>query len=178
MNSGINLITKKEDVGLKEKKKVKIARIIAGCALGITVFTSIILFILYNQLQIASIKRDQESAIRNMTILREKSAKLDAVNDRVKSISDIVKKRKNYIGTINLILKQLPKDASIATIDLSSKAIDLRITSSSLLALNIFLDNMIGLAEKKELVSDLTIDGLSLDAKNNKYNLTVSSKLL
>ncbi len=178
MNSNINLLAKKEDVNFKEKKRVKILKIIAYSVLGATALTVVVLIIFYSQLKLSNIKKDQESAIKNMTYLHEKSAKLMSINDRIKTISEIYKKKKDYQATIATLAKQIPSSVRINGIDITKDEVDMRIASSSLYDIKILIDRMITLADGKKTIQNLTIDSLSLNAKDNRYNLVFSAKLL
>jgi hypothetical protein len=178
MNSGINLLSKKEDVSLKEKKRVKLLRIIAIACLSVTGLTIVTLIILYSQLKIASIKRDQESAIKNMSFLHEKSAKLMAINDRVGIITEVLKKRKDFQDTITVLEKQIATSFKINSIDISSDEVNMRLSSPSLYDSKVFIDKMETLAAQKKVIKDLTIESVNYDIKNNRYNLVISASLL
>jgi Tfp pilus assembly protein PilN len=178
MSSGINLLSKKEDVSLKEKKRVKILRIIAGAMLGVTALVIVTLIVLYSQLKIASIKRDQESAIKNISFLHEKSAKLSAINDRVDVVTQVLKKRKDFQNTLTELTKQIPSGVKINGIDVSSDGVSMRLSATSLYDAKIFIDRMVALAEGKKIIKDLTIESFLLDTKNSRYSLVLSSNLL
>jgi Tfp pilus assembly protein PilN len=178
MNSGINLLTKKEDASVKEKKRIKILRIIAGSCLGITALVIVILIFLYSQLKISSIKRDQESAIKTMSYLHEKSAKLNAVSDRVSMIEQVFKKRKDFRETITQLIKQLPVSVKVSGIDISGEQVSMRLYSNSLYDFKIFINRMEVLAGQRKIIKDLTVESLTLDAKNGRYNLSLDSSIL
>jgi len=178
MNSNINLLAKKEDINLKEKKRIKILKIIAFSVLGVIALTVVILIILYSQLKLSTIKNDQESAIKNMSYLQEKSAKLVSINNRVSSISEINKNKKKYQDIIATLAKQIPNNIKVNGIDITTDEVSMRLASSSLYDIKILIDRMIVLAEAKNTIENLMIDSLSLNTKDNRYNLVFSAKLL
>ncbi len=178
MNSNINLLAKKEDINLKEKKRIKILKIIAFSVLGATALTVVVLIILYSQLKLSTIKKDQESAIKNMSYLQEKSAKLMSINNRVNSISEINKNKKKYQDIITTLSKQLPSNIKVNGIDITTEEVNMRLASSSLYDVKILIDRMIALAEAKNTIESLMIDSLSLNTRDNRYNLVFSARLL
>lgn len=177
MNSGINLLAQKEDVGAKEKKRIKYLRIVAGILLGIVAITIILLIIFYSQLKISSIKKEQDSAIKNISHLREKSAKLTAINDRIKNITQILKTRKDHQDLIDTILEQMSEKIKVKGIDISEEEIYIRLSSTSLYDIKVFTDKMIALARKKEVIKDLRIESFVVNVKNDEYNLLINSNL-
>jgi hypothetical protein len=177
-NNGINLLSKKEDVSIKERKRIKVLQIIAGFCLGITALTILILIFLYTQVKISTIKKDQDSAIKNMTYLHEKSAKLNAVNDRLWSISEVIKNRKDFQATIETLSKQVTGQVKLNGIDISSTVISMRLSSTSLEDTKVFVDRMITLATTKKTIKDLTIETFAYDTKNDRYYLSISADLL
>ena len=107
MNNDINLISNKDATLLKGKKRLKQIRIIAVISLVIVALISVIIFIINSQTSLSSIKKDENSTIQSISYLNKKAAKLAIVNNRLKDISDILKKRKNYTSAISTLLQQI-----------------------------------------------------------------------
>jgi len=160
------------------KKKNRLLRIIAICFAGIIVFFAIIIFIVNTTFSVDSVKKQQESVLTGMVSLKDKSGKLFVVNDRIANISSLLRSRKDYSPIINKLTGLVPDQAAVSGIQLDQKTISLIVVSDSLLPLDSFLNGLINLTTKKELIKNLSIDSLTTVQKTGKFSLSISAELL
>lgn len=178
MSNDINLVSGNNAAIEKEKKRLKTVRYVAVGALVLVALISILIFILNSQIGLASIKRDEGSTLQNISFLRQKAAKLAMVNNRVKDISEVLQKRKNYSETIKTIREQMPQDVYTVSLELDKKELLIIVNSSSLLSINKFLDNIISLSANKKIVRNVLIESLTVNNKTGYYSLTLKANVL
>ena len=178
MSNDINLISNKDAASLNAKKRLKQIRIIAIASLVVVALLSIIIFIINSQTSLSGIKKDQNSTIQSISYLNKKSAKLAIINNRLKDISDIMEKRKNYTNTINTLLQLMPPGVSTTTLELSKKDVVLIVHSNSLLSIDKFLNSIIDLSSKKQVISSVIIESLIINQKTGSYSLSLKTTLL
>lgn len=173
MNSDINLIKKEAKV---TAKRLKVIRFLAVILAFFVTLSSIALFLLTRQNSIESIRAEQNTLLQNISLLSDKAAKINFLNDRIRNIESIISERKNYVTTVDQLLTQMPSGVSTASLTLDKENLLLTVTSSSLSGINEFLNNAIKFVDEKHLLKDLTVESLS--AQNNLYSLTFKAKLL
>lgn len=178
MSNDINLVSSKSHQFQKELKRLKILKITAVGFLALIVLTSLTLFLLTITLPTSSIKKEQEQTLSNISTLHEKLVKYTLINDRVNNIASIVKSRKNYAKTANVILSKLPTDLIVESINIEEGALSLVISGPSLTAINTYLDDVIELGDKEDTIKNLVIQGLTANASSGKYTLTIEADIL
>ncbi len=178
MSNDINLISNKDTTSLKAKKRLKQTRTIAIVSLVIVALLSVIVFIINSQTSLESIKKDESSTLQSISYLNKKSAKLAIINNRLKDISDIMVKRKNYTSAINTLLQLMPPGLSTANLELSKQDVSVVVNSNSLLSMDKFLNSVMDLTSKKQVISNVTIESLILNKKTGSYSLSLKAKLL
>src|ERR1035437_451551 len=178
MNNDINLISNKDTAFLKAKNRLKQTRTIAIISLVIIALVSIVVFIINSQTSLTGIKNDENSTLQNISYLNKKAAKLAIINNRLKDISDILGKRKNYTNAINTLLQLMPPGLSTSTLELDKKDVALVVNSNSLLLIDKFLNSIIDLSAKKQVIGSVTIESLIVNPKTGNYSLSVITTLL
>lgn len=177
MNSSINIIKGDTKENLGRTKRTFILRIISIVFLFFVASLSIILFLLNLRISVSSIKKDQAETLRSVSLEKNKLAKLNLINDRLKGIRDILKNRKNYTNTLNILLSQIPQGVTASSLRIEKGDLTLTVNSSSLLPINKFLNNIIDLSIKKNVVKGVTIESLTIDSKTGIYSLSVKAKI-
>jgi len=177
MSNDINLITHKDDQSLIELKKLKIVRNISFVFAGVIVLFSIVIFIANNAFSTSGIKSKEESAINQIAMLKDKSAKLFVVDNRIASISKIIKERNNY-SSISSLISLVPSDVKINNISFDKKGISFNLISSSLLPLDGLINKFIDKTTKKEIIKNLTINSLTINQKTGSYYLSMNADFL
>lgn len=178
MSNDINLISNNDAASLKAKKRLKLTRTIAIISLVIVALLSIMVFVINSQTSLDKIKKDQNSTLQSISYLNKKTAKLAIINNRLKDISDIMEKRKNYTSTINTLLQLMPPGVSTTTLELGKQDVVLVVHSNSLLLIDKFLNSIIDLSFKKQIISKVTIESLIVNPKTGGYSLSIKTTLL
>lgn len=176
MSESINLVKAEDKDNLRRQRKIFILRIISLVFIGFVGLVSVILFILYSRISISSVKKDQAQVAQNILFQKDKLAKLNLLNDRLRGINKVFHDRKNYITTLNLLLDQIPLGASAKSLNINKDGISLSISSSSLLPINKFLNNVLDLSSKKNTIQGVIIESLSIDSKSGVYSLAIKAK--
>lgn len=178
MNNDINLISNDDAASLKAKKRLKQTRTIAIVSLVIVALVSIIVFVINTQTSLPGIKNDENSTLQSISYLNKKTAKLAVINNRLIDISDILKKRTNYTNAINTLLQLMPPGLSTANLEIDKKDVALVVNSSSLLLIDKFLNSIIDLSAKKQVISGVIIESITLNQKTGSYSLSFKTALL
>lgn len=177
MSNDINLISHQDDQSLIEKKRLKIIRNISFVFGGVLVLFAIIIFIANAAFSTSGIKNQQESAINQMGMLKDRSAKLFVVNNRIVNISRIIKERNNY-SSINSVIKLVPSDVKLNNLSFDKDNISITVISSSLLPLDGLINKLLEKIVKKEIIKSLTISSLTINQKNGNYYLSMKAEFL
>jgi hypothetical protein len=90
----------------------------------------------------------------------------------------ILNKRKNYADSIKFLQSQIPQDVRVNTLEVDKTGLTVIVNSSSLLSINKFLDNIIGLALNKKFLKNILIESLSLSPKSGYYILSIKAVLI
>ena len=101
-----------------------------------------------------------------------------AIDERLNDISNILAKRKNYSQIISEILKKAPSDVKTTSIEVGKDGVSIYVSSASLVPLNDFLNNLLEMSINKQVISNLSLTGLTADEKTGKYSLSLKMTLL
>lgn len=177
MYNNINLLSNKNSEVLRKKKRVVISRVAAIGAFIALVLLSVAVFML-NKQEAESIEiKERDSILNNINILQEKEVKLRSINDRLQGIREILKERKDYYGILTTVLQKIPDGASIEKLEVDSKAILLTVSSNSLVPIDGLINNLIDMAVKKEIITKLVLESLTLDSKKGNYLVNIKANL-
>lgn len=177
MSNDINLILSKQGQSLKRKKRLVIIQRVAVVFLVITALISIILFLLNTINSISDIRKEQTSILTSIGGLKDKSSKLVMVNDRLKNINNITKKRKSYT-TLMSYFKEAFGDLTVSVFEVDKKSMLITVSSKSLLAENEFLAKMIEKSGKKQLFKNLIIQTLTVNEQTGNYTLILKAEVI
>lgn len=179
MSSGqINLISEKRQGSFKEQQRIKILKFFALGCLGFVAFISVITFLLTTAVPLNKIKKEQENTNVSLSSLQGKSAKLYTVNERILHISKILKNRRDYSLLIDSVLKNVPTEVSINSVDIDDKDLLITVNSFSLKQINQFLNNFSDLSEDGKIFSKVTIKNLSSNRSNGTYTISLKATLI
>lgn len=177
MYNNINLLSNKNSEVLRKKKRVVISRIAAIGVLIALVLFSVAVFMLNNRMADSIELKERDSVLNNINILQEKEVRLRSINDRLQGIREILKKRKDYHGILTTVLQKIPDNALIEKLEVDSKAILLTVSSNSLLPIDGLINNLIDMAVKKEMITNLVLESLTLDTKKGNYLVNIKANL-
>lgn len=178
MNEDINLVPGKRKIALEQKKLVLRLRLFSIILLVITVFSSVLLFFLKLQSPLPSLQREKNVLLTNLTLLSQKSAKLLLLKNRLNEVAIIEKKRQRLDELIGSVLEGVPQDVSLNSFSIDKKSVSITAASNSLSSINIFTDRLVDKAMKGKNFNKITLDGLSLDSKTNRYIIALTLELL
>ena len=178
MTNNINLVSNENAASVKEKNRLKIVRAVAAVSLALVALISVFIFLANSQISLSSIKKDENSTIQSISFLNKKTAKLAIINNRLKDITTIMQKRKNYRSIIAKFMEIAPSGVYILTLEIDKSDVLIVVNSNSLLLLDKFLNNVNELSIKKQYLSGLTIESLTVNAKQGNYALTLKTKIL
>lgn len=176
MSSSINLLVKTDDSLLKQKKWIKILKIISFFSVIALLSSSILLFILNQRQSKASINKEINSTLYSISFMHKKEEKIIYINNKLQSISKILAKRSNYTDKIDKLIDKMSSDIVVEKLSVDRNSILLTISVSSLSSINDFINNLLVLAEKKE-INILTLDSLSLNEEKSNYSVSLRAAL-
>lgn len=176
MSNDINILLYKGSVDFKEQQRIKIVRRIAFVLSVIIGISSVVIFFFILYLDPAAIKKSQGEIKGQIARYEERKGKLFIVNSRIQNIKDILVKRKNYAQDITILMNQMPSGLSVEDMQMDNESFSITVSSSSLIDIGVFIDNLIDMAKKKELISSLILDSLTFDEEKNSYLVSLQSK--
>ena len=149
----------------------------AFVSLGIVALLSVIAFFLNSQFSPTEVKREEDVVLQNLSALSKKQAKLFIVNNRIQSITTILNRRADYYKILNFIIGKIPTEVFIDRIEVDRKKISLTISSNSLIPINTLINNFVDMVRKKETITSLTLNSLTLNVKTGKYSISLDASL-
>lgn len=177
-SSDINLVSGRAYQLEKELKRLKVLRVAAVVSLVSVSLISVLLFLVTLLLPISSVKKDQEKTLSSIAFLREKLRKYSLINDRIKNISEISQKRKNYSTITNTMIDKVPPDLSVDVLAIEDGTIAISVGGVSLIPINEYIDTIIEIGDKKQGIKNLTVESLVLNNNTGKYILTLQADVL
>lgn len=178
MSSTINLVQGENKESLQDKKRVLVLRYISIIFLSFVALLSILLFFLNNRISPEAVKNQENATLQKLSLIKDRSAKLDLLNDRLRNITNILVTRKKYSSTLSSILGQLPAGTAITGFTIDKSGIVMTATSNSLLSLDQFLNNITKIGLTEHILKDVTIEGLSIDKTSGTYSLSLKANSL
>lgn len=177
MNSNINLILPKDKEFVERQKKGKVLNATAVVFPILIGIVSLAVFLITQAINPTAIRRQQDETINEIAKLQDKKIKFFIVKDRLENIDGILKKRINFAENINNILSKTVSGVSLVNLDIDSKKVILTLSSLSLKSLDEFINSLIVMAERKEIIRSLKLDSLTFNEKENEYLVSLSSDL-
>lgn len=178
MNDDINLVPGKRRIAFEQKKLVLRLRLFSIILLIVTVFSSVLLFLFKLQSPLPSLQREKNMLLTNLSLLSQKSAKLLLMKNRLNEVVIIEKKRQRLDELIGSVLEGVPQDVLFSSLSIDKKSVSITASSNSLSSINIFLDRLVNKVVKGKNFNKITLDGLSLDSKANRYIIALTLELL
>jgi len=177
MNTNINLLIHKDEDLLKQKKKIRAFYFVAIVSLIVVGLISLSIFLLTQIVISTSVKKDQEDALKKISQFQDLQAKLFIVNNRVESIDEIMKTRKDLSKITSGLLAKIPSELSIEAFEVSDQTITLTGQSSSLVAIGELINNLTDMVRNKEIIKSLTLSSLTLEEVGGNYTISIKSDL-
>jgi hypothetical protein len=177
MSNSINLVSPKNEQLDKEQKRLRIARIIAFVGMALVVVIAVLVFVVNLTLPISSIKQNEQTTLNNIAALHKKLTQYSLVVDRVNHLTNIIAQRKNIPDITDTLSAVVPSDLTINSMQVDSKKVTLIVSGTSLVSMNKFIDDVIMLGEQKKVISNISMQQLSLDVKSGSYSVSVQADI-
>lgn len=174
----INLLRSQESEKKQPQKLERMLRLTSVILLSVVGLSSVTLFILNATSPVSSLQKEEATLLSQLTAYQNQFNKYLIIQDRLKNISGILSKRTNYNETINNLLEKVPQNVIVGSLSIDGNKVQMSVSSSSLSAINIFIDNTVELATDKKMFNRLTMNGLSFDVERGQYLLTLQADLL
>lgn len=177
MNANINLILPKDKDFLEKQRKGKIVNAIAIIFPIIIGAISLVIFLFTQAMNPVAIRKQQAEITNKISQLQSKKIKLSIVKDRLDNIDELLKKRVNFAENISRLLSETPSELALVNLEIDRNEAILTFNSASLKSIDQFINNLIVMAEKKEVISSLSLDSLIFYGNDNNYLVALRSKL-
>lgn len=178
MNNNINLISNQNVELEKESRRLKKFRLISLICLIAVSLVSVIIFVLNLTLPLDSVKKEQSTTAANIATFHKKLVTYTLITDRVKNISNIISQRGNYMPQIDAVLGKVPTELSIEELNVETGEITLSVSSTALLSVDKFMNDIISLASQGKVLKELVIQSFSLDTNTGKYTLYLKASII
>ncbi len=177
MNTNINLILPQDKEFFEQQKKIRTVNIIAIGFPIIVGFVSLIIFLITQSINPVSIKKQQEEVINEIAKFQDKKIKLFIINNRLDNIEGLLKNRRDLAENISTLLSKIPSTVTIRNLKIDNKEIILTVSSTTLGAIDELINNLIGMAEKKEIIRSVSLDTLTFGEDGNNYLVSLKSDI-
>jgi len=177
MSSDINLLIKEDVKLLKHKKRVKMFRAVVLGSLVMVLMISGAIYTLNQRFSSSSIKKDQDSFLNQILNFRKKEAKLTIVNNRINNISNVLDKRIDSYRIVSTLLGKVPDGISVDNLEFSEKTIVINVSSETLRPIDDFINNLIDMAERKEIINALILNSLDV-SEVGEYSVSINAGLI
>ncbi len=177
MSEGINLVSSKDNKLEKQLFRLKILRVLAIISLVTIASVSVVVFIVNFTLPLESVKKDKQTTLSDISFLHKKLVKYYLINDRVKNISDLISKRKDYSKSSSVVLGKVTQDLTVDSLEVEENMINISVSGVSLIPMNQLIDDTIKLSDEGKSIKNLTIQSLVLNARSQRYTLTLQADI-
>lgn len=175
MSKSVNLLSSKKDYLEREQTILKILRGIAVSLLISVAIISVLTFIIGAAIPISSIKQQENLTLASIATLHKKLATYEFSKDRIKNILTELSARQDLTKIINTISSNVPDGVKLNTISIENGKLSLTFTSDSLIDINMLIDNMYSLGNKKNVIKDVILESLSLNPATNSYFVSMKA---
>ncbi len=178
MKTDINLASGILVKSASKSKTLRILRILAICSIIFIAATSIILFLLINQISPDNVKKQEGKILFSIKFLHDKEAKIAIVNSKISDISKILNSRINYESEMNSFFENIPDGVSVNSLEIDKAKVTITVASNSLYAIDKMLNNFFNMIAKKQIIKSMTIQSISSDPTSGNYNLSIKADKL
>ncbi len=178
MKTDINLASGELVETASKSKALEILRIAAISSVIFITVTSILLFVLINQIAPDNVKKQEDKILFSIKFLHGKEAKIFAVNSKIADISKILDSRTNYDSEMNIFLEKIPNDVSINSLEIDKAKVAITVSSNSLSFIDKMLNNFFEMIAKKQIIKSITIQSLSSGQGGGNYSLSIKANKL
>lgn len=162
MSVNINLIssTDNEDPRKKRLRKLKNFSFILLFLVG---FMSVMVFLINYRFSVNYVRGQQRDLIKKISIYDDTAIKIILLNSRLDDISTLLNNRPKYNKIAAEIAKGLDSSVNVKEVKIEEGGISISVSSSSLLSLNEFLNNILRIKESR-LITSVNLESLSIES--------------
>lgn len=177
MSRDINLVIKEGTEQLKHKKKLKTFRIVTAAFLLMVLLISLSIYLLSLRLGSPSTEKDKPALFNQLLSLREKEAKLKVVNDRLHNIPIVQNNNRGVYKIVNTLLGEVPGGMLVDSLEFTGELLVVKVSSDSLILLDALMNNLIDLAERREIINTLILNSLDV-ADTGQFSVSINIGLI
>lgn len=178
MKTDINLTSGISAESASKSKTLKILRIASIFSIIFISVTSVLLFLLIDQISPEKIKKQEDKILLSIKFLHEKQAKIAIVNSKIADISKILTSRTNYELEMNSLLEKIPNGVSINSFEIDKAKVTITVSSNSLSLIDKMLNSFFEMIAKKQIIKSITIQSISSDPRSSNYSLSIKANKL
>lgn len=136
---------------------------------------ALLVFVVNLTLPINSIKNEEATTLSSISAMHKKLTQYYLVEDRINHLSNIINKREKLSDVTHALLAVIPNDLSIDSIQIDAKNVSLIVSGASLTSMNNFINSIVVLNNKKTIITNVIIQELSLNVKDNTYSVSIQA---
>lgn len=175
MSNGINLLGKKNQAAVSPAaRKLWRMRLVAIWSLFVISGFSIILFLLIALSPLPALLQQEKSALATLASHHQEVAKVLFLQDRLQTTSQIIAKRPSFDAKLQAVQDLMPAGIDITEMSIDQKGITVTVSSSSLLLLDTFTNNLLASVDAKKDFSEVVMGKLFINPQRNVFSMTVS----
>lgn len=177
MNTSINFVLPKDKELVKRQKKGKVINAIAIIFPIMVGVVSLIIFLITQSINPLAIRKQQEEVIGKIAQLQDKKIKLFIIKDRLDNIEDLLKKRTNFSEKISSLISKTLGEVVVDSLEMDDNEVLMKVYSASLQSIDEFINRLIDMAVKKDVISSLSLNSLIFERSDNNYLVGLKSEL-
>lgn len=176
--SDINLLPKSTNSPQNQDYTVLLLRRISFVLLFATAVISISLFVLVISSPLTKVKQQENALLVALDASKTKISRNVIIQERLRSITKVLKERNTYEKNIEAVLKVLPQSVTITALEIHKKNMQITGNSNSLDSLNIFINALLSMQSKKESIASVALQSFALQKEAGKYYFTMDVTFL
>lgn len=177
MSNSINLLRGSKTKKFREEKYIRFLRVISILSLLLVGGVSAVLFFLHANIPVSVVEREEASQKKTFGQLLDTATKLLITQKRIKDITTIIDKRELLDTVLGDLVQTIPENTDITSLALDGKNFSLTVSSPSLSSLDTVITGLVAMTDEKKIFSKITLEGLSIDPKENNYVVSLSGNL-
>lgn len=177
MSNSINLLRGSKTKKFREEKYIRFLRVISILSLFFVGGVSAALFFLHANIPMPVVEKEEESQKKTFAQLQDTATKLLVTQKRIKDITTIIDKRELLDTVLGDFAQAIPENTDIASLALDGKNFSLTVISPSLSSLDMVVTGLVAMADDKKIFTKITLEGLSIDPKEDNYVVSLSGNL-
>ena len=179
MNSRINLLpTKKQVPSTASTRRAGRIRLFAISMLFGVSAASLIVFLVVALSPLPTLQQQERNATATLSQYRTDIAKMTLVNDRLKSTSLLLAKRKDFDKALEAVKNKMPDGVTITEVDMTRETVSVTAASSSLALIDTFITNLTNAVAEKKDFKQVSLSKLMVDDQKGIFTVTVEVVML